>query len=330
VSVQAGSRTPSQTQMENVFFEDEARASQDIVELELIRLIEENPDVVVLSADMGGAIPELRERHPGRYLEFGIAETNTVSVAAGLAAGGLVPYVLSMAPFGAIKCAEQIRTDLAYTRLPVRIVARLSGLAMGFFGPSHHAVEDIAITRSIAGLTVVAPSDTASTTALLRSTAEHPGPVYMRVSAGIQREVHPQVPDIPYGRFVTARDGSDVTVIATGTGVAAAVGAAEVLADEGISACVLDAAYLKPLDEEAILAAAERTGAIVTVEEHNVVGGLGSAVAEVLGRHGASGKILLHGLPDEELEVGTPAALLERYGITPAGVAGTVRRLLST
>jgi transketolase len=313
--------------MENVFFEDDARRAGDVVELELIRLIEENPDVVVLSADMGGAIPELRERHPDRYVEFGIAETNTMSVAAGMAAGGLVPYVLSMAPFGALKCAEQIRTDLAYTRLPVRIVARLSGLAMGFFGPSHHAVEDIAITRSIAGLTVVAPSDNASTTALLRSTAGHPGPVFIRVSAGIQSEVHPEVPDIPYGRFVPVRDGSDVTVIATGTGVAAAVGAAEILSGEGVSVGVLDAAYLKPLDEEAILAAAERTGAILTVEEHSVVGGLGAAVAEVLGRHRVAAKVALHGLPDEELEVGTPAALLERYGITPVAVADAVRRL---
>src|SRR5262249_18704605 len=157
----------------------------------------------------------------------------------------------------------------------------------------------------------VAPSDNASTASLLRSTADHPGPVFIRVSAGIQREVHPEKLDIPYGKFVPVRDGSDVTVIATGTGVAAAVGAAELLADERVSVGVLDAAYLKPLDEEAILAAAERTGAIVTVEEHNVVGGLGSAVAEVLGRHHSPGRILLHGLPDEELEVGTPAALLE-------------------
>jgi transketolase len=319
----------SQSQMENVFSEEEPRGARDSVELELIRLIEDDPDVVVLSADMGGAIPELRKRHPDRYLEFGIAETNTMSVAAGLAASGLVPYVLSMAPFGAIKCAEQIRTDLAYTRLPVRIVARLSGLAMGFFGPSHHAVEDIAITRSIAGLTVVAPSDNASTTALLHSTATHPGPVFIRVSAGIQREVHPDTPDIPYGRFAAVRDGTDVTVIATGTAVAAAVGAAELLAAEGISTGVLDAAYLKPLDEEAILTTAEQTGTIVTVEEHNKTGGLGSAVAEVLARHRAPSTILLHGLPDEELDVGTPAELLDQYGITPTGVADAVRRALS-
>src|SRR5262249_42238434 len=172
--------------MENVFTEQQQGRSgrPTYVGRELLRLVEERDDVVVLSADMGAVVSELRERHPDRYFELGIAETNPVSVAAGMAACGLIPYVVSMGPFGAIKCAEQLRADVAYTRLPVRFVARLSGLAMGFFGTTHHAVEDIAIARSITNLTVAAPCDEPSAVALLRATVDHPGPVFLRVSEG--------------------------------------------------------------------------------------------------------------------------------------------------
>jgi transketolase len=234
-----------------------------------------------------------------------------------------------MGPFGAIKCAEQLRADVTYTRLPVRFVARLSGLAMGFFGTSHHAVEDIAIARSLTNLTVVAPCDERSTAALLRSTIDHDGPVFYRVSEGVEHEVYGEEPVIERGRFVTVRGGTDATVIATGVGVGAALGAARLLELEDISVEVLDAAYLKPLDEEEILRAAGTTGAILTVEEHSVVGGLGAAVAEVLGRYGAPARLRVHGLPDEDLDVALPAVLLERYRLTPAGVADEVRELLS-
>ena len=319
-------------QMENVFTEEETERGprrSAVVSRELLRLVEERDDVVVLSADMGNAVGDLRERHPDRYFEFGIAETNTVSVAAGMASCGLIPYVVSMGPFGAIKCAEQLRADVASTRLPVRFVARLSGLAMGFFGASHHAVEDLAIARSITNLTVAAPSDENAAAALLRSTVEHDGPVFFRVSEGGDAQVYADVPVIERGRFVRVRDGSDATVIATGVGVGAALGAARLLEPEGVSLAVLDAAYLKPLDEEAILQAAEATGAILTVEEHNVVGGLGTAVAEVLGRRRVAVDLRVHGLPDDDLDVATPAALLERYNLTPQGVAGQVRALLA-
>ena len=316
--------------MENVFTEQQqGRAGRPTyVGRELLRLVEERDDVVVLSADMGAVVSELRERHPRRYFELGIAETNTVSVAAGLAASGFRPYVVSMGPFGAIKCAEQLRADVAYTHLPVRFVARLSGLAMGFFGTTHHAVEDIAIARSITNLTVVAPSDERSAVALLRSTVDHPGPVFYRVSEGGTATVYVDEPAMERGRFVPVRPGTDATVIATGVGVPAALGAAAVLEREGVQVAVVDAVYLKPLDEEAILRAAASTGAILTVEEHSVVGGLGGAVAEVLTRARAAPRFRVHGLPDEDLDVGLPAALLERYGITPTGVADQVRELL--
>lgn len=317
------------TQMEDVFSEEAQAASPNVVGAELARLAGVRPDVVVLSADMGAALGELRASHGDRYFDFGIAETNTISVAAGLAASGLRPYVVSMAPFGMIKCAEQIRTDLAATRLPVRIVTRLSGLAMGFFGVSHHAIEDLAIARSITNLTVCATSDAYSTLALLRSTVDVEGPVLIRVSEGIPHPVYSRVPTIERGRFVTVREGTDVTVIATGVGVYAAVEAADLLASEGISVAVLDAAYLKPFDDEAVLKAAA-SSVILTVEEHKITGGLGAATAEVLGRHGVAAKLDVLALPDEDLAVGVPAALLERYGLTPTGVTARIRRLVGS
>jgi transketolase len=315
------------TQMEDVFSEEAQAKSPNVVGEELCRLAEAHPEMVVLSADMGAALAQFRQAFPERYFDLGIAEVNTISVAAGLAASGFVPYVVSMAPFGVIKCAEQIRTDLAATRMPVRIVARLSGLAMGFFGVSHHAIEDLAIARTITNLTVCAPSDARSTLGLLRSTYNTEGPVYLRTSEGITRAVYDAVPAFSHGRFVEVRPGEDVAVIATGVGVSAALGAAEALTREGIDVRVIDAAYLKPFDERAVLDAAS-LGALLTVEEHHVLGGLGSMVAEVLGRHGVEVDFDVLALPDEDLEVGVPAALLQHYGLSADGVAERIRRLV--
>ncbi|MGH8868227.1 MAG: transketolase family protein [Actinomycetes bacterium] len=315
--------------MVDVFADDtrHTAAVTNPVGVEIARLADEHDDVVALSADMSAVLADLRARHPARYVELGIAETNTVSVAAGMAACGLRPYVLSMAPFGAIKCAEQLRTDVAYTRLPVRFVARLSGLAMGFFGTSHHAVEDVAIARSLTNLTVVAAADSHATAGLLRSTYDLPGPVYYRISEG-PAPVYSAPPTFAPGRWVRVRGGRDVTIVGHGLGVGLALAAARTLAPEGIDAAVLDAAYLKPFDREAILDAAETTGAIVTVEEHSEIGGLGALVAEELGRRRLSCALRTLALPDEDLEVGLPADLHRHYGLTPDGVAGQVRALL--
>lgn len=316
--------------IENVFSVEELRRARDVVAPELVRMIGDRPDMVVVSADMGPSVDDIRQQHPDRFFEFGIAEANAMSVAGGLAASGLTPYVMAMGPFCAVKCAEQIRTDLAIARQRVRIVARLSGVAMGWFGPSHHALEDIAVCRSIPNLTLVAPSDGKSTIAALRSTADWDGPVYVRVSAGVDEVVYDEIPAIEHGRFLKVKDGSDITLIATGTGVAASVKAADILAEEGISAAVLDAVYLKPLDEQAAVAAMRRTGAVLTVEEHYVTGGLGAAVGEALMRHGATGRFAIHGFPDEEILVSTPGALLDHYGISGPGIAARARSLLDT
>jgi transketolase len=285
-----------------------------------------DPRVLTLSADLANTLAEFRERHPRRYIELGIAETNSVSLAAGLATCGYLPYIFSMAPFGVIKCAEQLRTDVAYNHLPVRLVGRLSGLAMGFFGTSHHAIEDIAIARMLPNMTIVAPADGNAVLSLMRSTASLDGPVFIRISEGTT-PVYDTLPEFERGRWPRLREGSDVTLVGHGMGVGLAMAAAAELAGQGVEAEVYDAAYLKPFDEQAIADAAARTGAIVTVEDHSEIGGLGSIVAEVIGRRRLDTDLASVALPDSDLEVGVPAELYEYYGLTPGGVVSAALKL---
>jgi transketolase len=295
---------------------------------ELLRLADERDDVVIVEAGEGPLLADVRDLHPGRCIALGGAEANAVSVAAGLAASGLRPYVLATRPLDACGCAGQLRADVTRAHLPVRLLTLPD--AAGAAG--RQPAEDIAIARGIANLTVVSPCDERAAVALLRGTVEHPGPVLFRLGAGLGRAggVYMDVPRIDRGRFLSVRPGRDATLIGTGAGVPLALGAAELLAGDGIAAAVLDATYLKPLDEDAILMAARTTGAILTVEEHSVVGGLGSAVAELLARRRMAVRLALHGLPDDDLEPGPRAELLERYALTPAGVADRLRELLRT
>lgn len=285
----------------------------------IARMAEANPRIVTLTADLSTTLADFRERFPERYIELGIAETNSISVAAGLAASGFLPYVYSMSPFGVLKCAEQLRTDAAYNHLPLRLVGRLTGLAMGWFGTSHHAVEDVAVGRAITGLTVISPADSQSVLSLMAATEDHPGPVYLRIGEGAE-PVYEEPPTYERGKWLRVRDGDDLTLLAHGLGVGLAVRAAAELEKQGVSAEVYDCAYLKPYDEEAVLAAAAHTGRLLTVEDHSLVGGLTSIVAETLGRHGVVAELAHVALPDEDLEVGAPAELYEYYGITVDGV----------
>jgi transketolase len=289
-------------------------------------LADHDPRIVTLTADLSSVLADFRERHPGRYIELGIAETNSVSLAAGLAASDYLPYIYSMAPFGVLKCAEQLRTDVAYNHLPVRLVGRLSGLAMGFFGTSHHAVEDIAVARAITNMTVIAPADSNAVLALMRSTAELDGPVYLRISEGTSN-VYSTVPTFTRGHWPRLRSGNDLTLVGHGMGVGVCVAAAAELAAEGVEADVFDAAYLKPFDEAALVESATRTGRVVTVEDHNEIGGLASIVAEVAGRRKLAADLRNVGLPDSDLEVGVPTDLYEYYGLTPGGVTAAALEL---
>jgi transketolase len=290
-------------------------------------LAAEDERIITLSADLGNALAKFREQFPKRYIELGIAETNSISVAAGLATCGFLPYVYSMSPFGVLKCAEQLRTDVDYNHLPVRLVGRLTGLAMAMFGTSHHAVEDVAIARMLINTTVVAPADSNAVRALMRDTKDLPGPVYLRIAEG-PHQVYSTPPQFEFGRWPRLREGSDISLIGYGIGVGLAVQAAAALAEQGVQAEVYDAAYLKPFDAEAIVDTARRTGHVLTIEDHLERGGLGSIVAETLGEAGVVAKQARAALPVQDLEVGLPAALYEYYRLTPAGVTARVLQLL--
>jgi len=297
---------------------------------ELAAMGETRPEILVLTADLmfSNATNAFRDKFPDRFINTGIAEQNMMSVAAGLAAAGFKPYVATFASFASLLCAEQVRTDLAYTKMPVRIIAHHAGISMGFYGTSHHAVEDIALMRAIGNMTVVSPCDGAAVRGVLRSTVDVDGPVYIRVGRGAEKPVYDIVPSFDHGRFVRLREGTDATVIATGVGVRAALDAADLLARDGVSIRVLDAVYLKPLDREAVLAAARETGALLTVEEHNPHGGLGGAVAEVLAEAGLGVKFARHALPDGYALVAPPTHLYRHYGLTGEGVQAALMGLL--
>ena len=298
---------------------------------ELANLVDDGHDIVVLTADLSTSnrLTDFQARHPARFFNVGIAEQNMMSIGAGMAACGHQAWVSTFAAFASLLCAEHLRTDMAYPNLPVRILAHHAGISMGFYGTSHHAVEDIAVTRAIAGMTVMAPCDAATLRACVRATLDEPGPVYLRLGRGNDPDVHESNVEVQRGRFLRVREGNDVTVIATGIGVQAAVGAAERMAGDGVTVRVLDAVYLKPLDVDAIEIAARETGRILVVEEHNVVGGLGTAVAEAVAMLGVPARIAKLGIEDQYALVAPPSHLYRHYGLTADGVVDRLRGLLS-
>jgi len=296
---------------------------------ELADLADRDPRVVVLTADLASAnrTVEFKARHPGRFFDLGIAEKNMLTVAAGMASCGFVPFAATFASFSAILGAEQIRTDLAYPKMPVRVIGHHSGISMGFYGTSHHAIEDLAMMRAIPDLTVVCAADANALRAVLRASLDRKGAMYIRLGRGRDPVVYDAVPDLVFGRAIRLREGRDLTLIATGAVVRATLDAAEMLAGEGIAARVVDMHTVKPLDRDEIAAAAAETGAIVTVEEHSTVGGLGGAVAEVLVDLPRV-PFRRHGIPDEFAPVGPPAALYAHYRLDAAGIAAVARETI--
>jgi transketolase len=297
---------------------------------ELADLADTDPRIVVATADLASAnrTNDFRDRHPDRFVNFSIAEKNMITAAAGMASTGLIPYVATFASFAAILGAEAIRTDCAYPQMKVRIIGSHSGMSMGFYGSSHHALEDLGMLRCMADLTVVCATDANHLRAVLRASVEHPGAMYIRLGRGRDPVVYDAVPQITFGRAIRLREGKDVTVIACGSQVRAALDAAEMLAAEGVSVRVVDMFTLDKMDLDEIRAAATDTGAILTVEEHNITGGLGSAVAEVL-LDLPRITFAKHGVPDKYVEVGPPAALYAHYKLDAPGVAETIRALLA-
>ena len=300
----------------------------------LAELAETHPEIVVLTADLAysNRLSDFARVHPERFFEFGIAEHNMVSAAAGLAACGKIPYVATYASFLALLCCEQIRTDVAYPNLPVRLIGTHTGVAMGFYGTSHHATEDIAILRSMANMTVFCPADGTALRAGLIESLSYPGPIYFRVSRGREPDVYAGragASDFKIGRAVVLRPGRDLSIITNGVPLAGALEAAETLSSEGLDVRVIDLHTVKPIDRDAILHAASETGAILTVEEHNVDGGLGGAVAEVLAESGVPCRFERHGIHDEYSPIGPPLRIYEHYRLDGPGIAQVAREFLS-
>lgn len=292
----------------------------------LLELGDANPDLFVVSQDMGPVGP-FGQKYPERALDVGITEQNLIGVAAGLATRGKLVFVYGMAPFVTMRGFEQVRTDLAYNRKNVKLVVYFTGLVGGPWGSTHHAIEDLALMRAIPGMTVLAPADPHETERCLRSAAELVGPVYVRMGAMLP--VHQEEYAFKIGRAVPLREGSDATIIATGTMVYQALEAHDKLKARGVEAGVLDMHTIKPLDADAVREAAQKTGRIVTAEEHGIIGGLGSAVAEVLAEAGA-GKLARVGVRDTFCtDIASYPELCEIHGLTAAGIEEAVLSLVN-
>ena len=296
----------------------------------LAALCDEGHPIVACTADLkySNGLFRFQERHPERFFQFGISEQNMVSAAAGIATTGQLPYVATFASFLALLCCEQIRTDVAFPGLPVRLIGHHAGFTLGFYGTSHHATEDIAIMRSLAGLAVVAPADGPSLAAALRATVDHPGPIYFRIARGRDPEIYSAGVDFRLGKAIVHSAGSDLTLLATGSTVHASLAAAELLRGEGISVGVIDLHTIKPLDNETILAVASSTRLLMTVEEHSILGGLGGALAEVLTEAGVGVRLHRHGIRDAFVIIGPPAHLYAHYRLDAAGIAAEARDAL--
>jgi transketolase len=288
-------------------------------------LAEHDPRIVLVSQDFG-ALLGFTERFPDRHFDVGISEGNLIGVAAGLAHAGKIPFVLGMAPFVSMRGFEQIRDDCAYNRNPVKFVAPFAGLEAGPWGATHHAIEDIALLRSIPGMTILSPADPNESLAAVRAAAATDGPVYIRLGFLAPLEGY----DAPFhiGEIVTLRGGDDAAILATGGCVQSALAAHEALRADGVAARVLNVHTLKPLDRPAVERAARETGRLVTVEEHFIDGGLGGAVAEILAELG-TGRLRRVGVRDRFCtEVVPYPELLRIHGIDAAGVQAAVRELV--
>jgi len=283
----------------------------------LLELGASHRHVVVLGADTTGSLKSgvFSSRFPERFFNLGIAEQNLVSVAAGFALAGKVPYAGTYAIFVPGKCVDQIRNNIAYPNLNVKIVCSHGGISVGPDGASHQQVEDIAIMRAIPRMSVVVPADSVSTKATVVAIADIPGPFYVRLTRPSTPVVYESGFEYHYGKATLVSDGSDVAIFACGIMVPEAVRAAESLKAKGVSAAVVDLHTIKPIDADAVTAYAKKCGRVVTAEEHNIMGGLGSAIAEVLGER-APTPMKRVGVMDTYGESGESAELLKKYGLT--------------
>lgn len=298
----------------------------------LVALGEKNPNLVVLDADLSKSTKTIMfaKKYPERFFEMGIAEANMISTAAGLASCGKIPFASTFAVFATGRVYDQIRMDVAYSRANVKIFATHGGISVGKDGASHQMIEDLALMRVLPNMTVLAPSDANQTRRIVELMASSIGPMYARVGRDNAPVIYTSedVKNIQLGKGLLFGDGADVSIIACGTMVEPALNAQEQLKKEGVSARVVDMFTIKPLDRSLVMKCAQKTKAIITVEEHSVIGGLGSAVAETLAENGYGGKFYRMGIQDIFCESGDPKELMEKYKLNEKHIVATVKELL--
>ncbi|MDR3585368.1 MAG: transketolase C-terminal domain-containing protein [Desulfosporosinus sp.] len=304
-------------------------ATRDAYGKALLVLGSENPNVVVLDADLSKSTKtaDFGKKYPERFFNMGIAESNLLGTAAGLAAAGKIPFASTFAIFAVGRAFEQIRNSIAYPKLNVKIAATHAGITVGEDGGSHQAIEDVAIMRAVPNMVVLVPADGEETRQVILAAAKYNGPVYIRMGRLEVPLLFGEDYSFEIGKANVLKEGTDVAIMANGVMVSMALEAAELLAAEGISVSVVNVASVKPLDEETIVRVAKQTKAVVTAEEHNIIGGLGSAIAEVLGEKQPTPMVRV-GLKDTFGESGRPQELLEKYGLTKEELVKAVHEVL--
>jgi transketolase len=299
----------------------------------LLKLGEKYPNLVVLDADLSKSTKTIMfaKKYPHRFFEMGIAEANMISTAAGLASCGKIPFASTFAVFATGRVYDQIRMDIAYPNANVKIFATHGGISVGKDGASHQMIEDIALMRVLPNMTVLAPSDAVQTKRIVELMAETYGPMYARVGRASAPIIYneSEMEDLKIGRGIVIEDGNDLTFIATGTMVDYCLDAKKLLVDEGIKARVVDMHTIKPIDKELVMKCAKETNAIVTAEEHSIIGGLGSAVSEIIAEENLSCKFKRIGIRDVFCESGEPKDLFEKYGLSTRHIVKAARKLIS-
>lgn len=305
------------------------RATREAFGTTLIELVNEGMDVVAVDADLSGSTTTAKfaDAYPERFFNVGIAEANMIDVAAGLAVAGKIAFTGSFAVFATGRAYDQVRNTVAYSGLNVKLAPTHAGVTVGPDGGSHQMLEDIALMRVLPGMRVVVPADFAAARSALRVAAATPGPFYVRLGRAGVPDVYPEGFELEVGKAYVLREGSDVSLVACGVTVVEALNAADALASEGVNAEVIDASTVKPLDVGCIAASARKTGAVLACEEHSIFGGLGSAVAEVLGEHTPVpfGRV---GVRDVFGTSGEPAELMDHFGLSAPRIAAAVRDVL--
>ncbi|MDY3983277.1 MAG: transketolase family protein [Veillonellaceae bacterium] len=306
------------------------KATREAYGVTLVKVGATHPDIVVLDADLSKSTKtnEFQKAYPDRFFDVGIAEQNLISVGAGLAAAGKKPFVSSFAMFATGRAFEQVRNAVCYPKLNVKICATHAGITVGEDGATHQSLEDIACMRVLPNMTVVVPADAKETEAVITWAADYVGPAYVRLGRAGVDDTTPDGYVFTPGKSLQLRDGKDATIIACGALVGSAIEAAEILAKEGIDVRVINMASIKPIDKVAIAQAAKDTGAIVTAEEHNVIGGLGAAVAEVV-TETTPVPMERIGTQDTFGESGTPKELLAKYGLSAEAIGQAVKKVIA-